>query len=165
MSLSTKRHRFTNSGLVAVATIIAAGFSNIALGATESYVRCDKATRNLASLEVPTEALSVSRIEHSGKNLARRSLEADNASQDLSSATSAPLLYLTPRIASLLRAIFLDDDSGVAAVVEEAPSRSPVATSKDEVELPDQTGQFAPTLQIDEELLPLYQQQMYRKDI
>ncbi len=83
--------------------------------------------------------------------------EADHA--DAAGAdTAAPLLYLTPRVASILEQVF-GDDGGAAAETEEPVSLPPVAQQDAE--------RYDPSLPADAATppLPKFQRQMYRTDI
>lgn len=143
------------AGAAARATLILlVAWCGAAQGATESVVRCDNQVRDLTSLKVSSEALSVSSVDHSNA--------AELESRSEATEANAPFLYLAPRVASLLRDVFqLAEEDTSADNTEEVPS-SPVA---DSVEKNGQGDGIEPAIRSSDEILPRYQLQMYRKDI
>jgi hypothetical protein len=140
---------------VAAAIALCAGWSSSALSAATAVTGCD-AIDTLRTIELPVQALSVSTVDHV-------SIEPDPADIELLavpdsvSETAAPLLFLTPRVASVLRGVF--------EVSSEIQS-SPLAESDripDISELLDQLDQSA--VADDDVDLPLFQQRMFRTDI
>lgn len=128
-----------------------------AQGATESVVRCDKQVRDLTSLKVSSEALSVSRVDHTNA--------AELESQSETTEANAPFLYLAPRVAGLLRDVFqMSEEDASSDMADEAPS-SPVADSVDSSTQNTQGDGIEPAIRSNDEILPRYQLQMYRKDI
>ena len=155
MDSSFSPRDFTKAGYAAMAAtlMLSAGWSTTALGATSSLVPCDQIARNLTSLEVTVAALSVDLVDHVATELDADGFAAESDTTD----TMAPLLYLTPRVATILRDVCapaanqsLDGDEDVQT--------SPVADSVDE---------NRPTVGADENQidLPRFQRQMFRTDI
>lgn len=152
-----KEYGQSTGAVITAALICLVVWSGAALGATESVVRCDKQVRDLTSLKVSSETLSVSRIDHSSDS----DLEAGSETSE----ANAPFLYLAPRVANLLRGVFqIRDDDAPADRTDEAPS-SPVADSIDKNKQRSQVDDIEPAIRSNDEILPRYQHQMYRKDI
>jgi len=73
----------------------------------------------------------------------------------------APVLFLTPRVTSILRDVFGATTEGQAPDEPEQQSSSPLADSEEQVK-----PRNVPTDEVHEPIdLPLYQRQMYRTDI
>jgi hypothetical protein len=153
-SFSTRN--FVKAGKTALVTafVLSAGWSSTALGATSSLVPCDQVARDLTSLEVAVDALSVDLVDHVATELEPGSFEAESDATD----TMAPLLYLTPRVATILRDVFAPAAASQALDTEEEIQTSPVADSDDETISVD----AAEEREID---LPRFQRQMFRTDI
>jgi len=153
-SYSTRN--FTKAGCAALAATLAlsAGWSSTALGATSSLVPCDQVARDLTSLEVATDALSVDLVDHVTTELEPGSFETESDATD----TLAPLLYLTPRVVTILRDVFAPAAASQALDVEEEIQTSPLADSDDQTISVD----AAEEREID---LPRFQRQMFRTDI
>jgi len=150
--------------IVATATLCA-GWSASALSATTTEIECDSVIRDLKRLQVSVEALSVRHVDHVSIEPDPSGIELLHA-QDASSETVAPFLYLTPRVATLLRDIFdatreIRDQDGFREI-----SSSPIAEYdrvSEILEILDDAGPAAPAN--DEIDLPLFQQRMFRTDI
>ncbi len=89
---------------------------------------------------------------------------AEDAAQGVAAGSPAPLLFLAPRVTSILEDVFRAEAAGAAGEDAEpaadAARRSPMADVDD---TPRETG---PTSQLDHaSILPKYQRQMYRTDI
>ena len=153
---------------LAAALVLAAGWSTVAQGAANSVVNCDGETRKLSSLDVSTEALVANRVDHPASKSEPASLETLEAEADVSNV-SAPLLYLTPRVADLLRDVFQTFDTTDLQSGSDESHSSPVADQPnnrpDKIDRLDQSDKVDPVLGVNEEILPRFQQQMYRKDI
>ncbi len=167
MDSGIPRKSFTKASLAAIAAtlLLSAGWSAVAHGATNSVVRCNKEARELTSLNVSREALSADRVDLVTNESEPASLEAQSSAND----ANAPLLYLTPRVANLLRDVFqTTGDEAPVTATDELPS-SPLADSVnnrlDENDFPDKSDDIPPAISVEEEILPRFQQQMYRKDI
>ena len=156
VDLSFSPRDFTKAGYAAIAAtlLLSAGWSTTALGATSSLVPCDQIARNLTSLEVTVEALSVDLVDHVATELDPDGFAAESDTTD----TMAPLLYLTPRVATILRDVFAPAAVNQSLDSDDAVQTSPVADSVDE---------NRPTSATDENEidLPRFQRQMFRTDI
>jgi len=153
-SFSTRN--FTKAGCAALAAtlVLSAGWSSTALGATSSLVPCDQVARDLTSLDVAVDALSVNLVDHVTTELEPGSFETESDATD----TLAPLLYLTPRVATILRDVFAPATENQALDVEEEIQTSPLADSDDETSPVDAAEER-------EIALPRFQRQMFRTDI
>lgn len=147
---------FTKAGCAALAAtlVLSVGWSSTALGATSSLVPCDQVARDLTSLDVAVDALSVNLVDHVTTELEPGSFETESDATD----TLAPLLYLTPRVATILRDVFAPATENQALDVEEEIQTSPLADSDDETSPVD-------AAQEREIALPRFQRQMFRTDI
>lgn len=137
-------------GLIASATVLASD---------NSVSPCEQVGRELRSLDVPVETMILNRVDHVPVD--RTAVDPDDVKVDLRGVESdAPIIFLTPRVTSILRDVFSAGDED-ALEVTEAKSVSPVADSEDVVDIV-----VAPLNDENETIdLPLYQHQMYRKDI
>jgi hypothetical protein len=141
------------------------GWSASALSATTTEAECDAVTRDLRVLEVPVEAFSVSPVDHVSIETDPSSDLASLNTTDVAAETSAPFLYLTPRVATVLRGIFRATSVNGDANNSSDVASSPVAESDsipDISELIDESDSAARVEEID---LPLFQQRMFRTDI
>ena len=147
---------FTKAGCAALAAtlVLSVGWSSTALGATSSLVPCDQVARDLTSLDVAVDALSVNLVDHVTTELEPGSFETESDATD----TLAPLLYLTPRVATILRDVFAPATENQALDVEEEIQTSPLADSDDETSPADAAEER-------EIALPRFQRQMFRTDI
>lgn len=149
--------------VIAATITLCAGWSSSALSATTTEIECDT-LRDLKSLDIPADELSARSVDHVSIGPDPSGIELLDA-QDVPSETVAPFLYLTPRVASLLRDIFdatreIRDQTGIRDF-----SSSPIAESdrdSDIFELLDEPDQATVNDEID---LPLFQQRMFRTDI
>jgi hypothetical protein len=150
--------------IVATATLCA-GWSASALSATTTEIECDSVIRDLKRLEVSVEALSVRRVDHVSIGPDPSGIELLHV-QDASSETVAPFLYLTPRVATLLRDIFdatreIRDQDGFREI-----SSSPIAEYDRVSEILEILDDADPAAPANDEIdLPLFQQRMFRTDI
>ncbi len=156
MDSSFSTRNFTKAGCAALAAtlVLSVGWSSTALGATSSLVPCDQVARDLTSLDVAVDALSVNLVDHVTTELEPGSFETESDATD----TLAPLLYLTPRVATILRDVFAPATENQALDVEEEIQTSPLADSDDETSPVD-------AAQEREIALPRFQRQMFRTDI
>lgn len=163
--LKRKGHR----KIAGLATIVAlcAGWSGSTLAAATAPA-CDDLIRDLRGLEIPLETLSVTAVDHVSIEPIHADIELLDA-QSASSETAAPFLFLTPRVASVLRDIFDvssapdEQDTG-----NETPS-SPVAETLESDRIPNISellDQSDPAGSANDEInLPRFQQRMFRTDI
>ena len=113
--------------------------------------------------ESPVEALSVSPVDHVPVESAAgrmEEIEPDTENSD----TAAPFLYLTPRVASVLRDIF-DAAREIGEDADETVS-SPVADTDKTHDKAEVNQEILPVLDADSDVdLPFLQRQMFRTDI
>lgn len=137
------------------ALILTVGLAGAALAAPCIHDDCRNASRALASPQVPWTALTVRSVD----------LGDADAAEDPAvglSESAAPLLYLTPRVASILEEVF-DETVPTEDAVEGAAAEAPVAEAAPPAEDPESYG---PLSQADTAFhLPKFQRQMYRTDI
>lgn len=154
----------SSKGLAAIALTIAlgAGWSAAAVGATNSDPDCDELARGLRSLDTPVQTLAANPVDHVTIDSGNRSLDAaDLATEPVDSAT--PFLFLTPRVANVLRDIFGAHDQQYVPDANTDVPYAPVAEFEDVSESVDGS---APASNAKEGTdLPLLQRQMYRIDI
>ena len=119
--------------LLTAVLIAGVGWGASALGATTNKADCDAYVSPAEVLESPLAALSISPVDHvtiDAENSAIDDLETGQADDD----RAAPYLYLTPRVASVLRDIFdfaRADQQPDLEAQEEAAS-SPLAEADDD---------------------------------
>ena len=169
MASARPRNSITNVSLVtAMALVMMAGWSNLAQAAASSVVSCDGEVRDLASLDVSTEALTVNRVDHPASDSEPASLETVEAQSDINDV-NAPFLYLTPRVADLLRNVFQSAGDDNAVREPRSVPSSPVADRQPKPagksESMERDNEVKPSVGVNEGILPRFQQQMYRKDI
>jgi hypothetical protein len=150
------------AALTATLTAVAC-WSSTALGASESLVPCDNDARNLTSLDVVHKSLLVNTVDLANDSAAPTNVETLGDQGEIDSAAT-PFLYLTPRVANLLRDVFRATELASATPAEIVPS-SPLADSGELNEPAPQADDVQPAPDIDDEGLPAFQQQRYRKDI
>ena len=76
-----------------------------ALGANGARMPCDEDGRALKSLDVPVEALTLATVDH--VPIDRNAANPDVIETETRVTNSdAPVIYLTPRVASILRDVF-----------------------------------------------------------
>jgi hypothetical protein len=139
--------------------LLASAWTSPVLAAARTSVGCDKVAQDLQSLDVDTLAIEV--VDLSGVS------EAPEKSDELADSV-APLLFLTPRVATILEDVFGDSDDEAEAVEEAKaqlaetkqakPATSPVV---DNTSTPDLDAPMYENAAI----LPRFQRQMYRTDI
>ena len=149
-----KRHIIPGLSALAAALMLSAP----AHAANSSVNPCDQVGRDLKSLEVPADALTVDVVDHAPTDPG-----ALDEQSDLTDSV-APILHLTPRVTNILRDVFGTAPEELAQVLPtempEQPSSSPVAGSdekSDDVEPADAADETS--------ALPRFQQQMFRTDI
>lgn len=146
----------------AAAFLLLGALHSTALAATGTNSPCATEARDLTSLDVNHDALAVERVDHDSPEPEVDSLAAMEAE---SAETSTPLLYLTPRVTNLLRDIFRIQKGPAQDSKSMSKSLSPLAGSTDNVETTISGEEVAPLAGAEEEVLPNFQQQMFRKDI
>lgn len=150
--------------------ILCAGWSVSALSATTTEVSRDTVVRDLRSIEIPVEAFSVGSADHVSiepepSNFDPAKFELLDV-QDASRETAAPFLYLTPRVASVLRDIFDANRDVIDEPDVREISSSPVAESDRIPDISELLDESVPAIDRDNEIdLPRFQQRMFRTDI
>jgi len=156
--------------LIAVFLLAGALLSSAARAANE-VIDCDRLASDLRSLDVPATELPLDDIDHMTSDPARNLVVLD-AAELLEQAAPAPVLLLTPRVASIMREVFdalpviaiddgtVDDASGTDAELAELPPgieapQRPLAVFPGDRDADDDDGR----------LIPKFQRQMYRTDI
>ena len=139
--------------------LLSTGWCATALGASSSLVPCDEAGTDLQSLEVAVSDLTVNVVDHmmtSGDAAIGEVLDPSAGVRD----SATPVLFLTPRITTILRGVF-DTDSNAATSDEASDADAPAPSAQSEA-----TEKLAPVTLIDQAAeIPRFQRQMYRKDI
>lgn len=140
--------------------------SGAAFGATNSESGCDEISRDFQRLDVTLDALEVDAVDH----MPVTNEVVDSQSLDTTETTegaAAPVLYLTPRVATILREVFgtgVDEDPREEAAAAETPVAED--TEVDDPADAEAAEMTAPVTLIDQtEELPQFQRQMFRKDI
>lgn len=140
------------SGLSVLAVVLM--LSAPAHAASRFVVPCDQVGRELKSLELPVNALTVDVVDHTPTD--PDAIDEQSAITD----SVAPVLYLTPRVANILRDVFGTTAEELPDERPAQPSSSPLADSdrKSDAVEPADTGNETSDL-------PRFQQQMLRTDI
>ncbi len=169
-SAQTKLDQKRRKGTILGAALFSVLLSHSALAATDSYVDCDRLATSLRSLDVPAEAFPAADMELNasvdGEELAA-ALETEN------NDSIAPVLLLTPRVATIMRDVFnasVPTETIEATVADETEAKAevPAATSPPLVSAPRAALPDSP---LDEDrsennrYVPRFQRQMYRTDI
>ena len=155
VDIGTQTKRIVYSGLSA--TAISVLLSATALAANNTVIPCEQVSRDLKSLDVPVEKLTVNIVDHMPIDPdATKPISAD--AEPRVSDFEAPVLLLTPRVTNILRDVF-----GVSTTTPESKpeSSSPVADRDTATE----TTLVPVDSESEEIAVPLYQRQMYRTDI
>ena len=153
--------------LLATVVFASAGWGATALAAATNKADCDAYASPAETLQSPIAALSLNAVDHvtiDSESAAIDELENNQEGRE----RAAPFLFLTPRVASVLRDIFevaRDQQSPESEVREDAAS-SPLAEVEDQANGAEYRYETLPAPAIDEEHdLPLLQRQMFRTDI
>lgn len=154
----TQTTQYGLSGLPALAATLLLSASAVA--ASNSGIPCEQVGRDLKSLEVTVEALTLTAVVHVpiAQNAAK-----PNTPDGESHVTESgiPYLYLTPHVTSFLRDVFGTTAEDLPPVTPTSQSSSPLADSEetaDSATVPDDVA-------IESDDMPRYQHQMYRTDI
>lgn len=159
MDSQVQTARLLIPGLSAAAATLLLSAS--ALAASKPVVPCEEVGRNLKSLEVPVETLNLETIDHGP--IAQPTEESIAAEEDArTAAAESPIIYLTPRVTSILRDVFDSDTENPAPVMPVHPVTSPVADSEEDLA---ETAVAPADVVTEPQDVPHYQRQMYRKDI
>lgn len=145
---------------LAAILLLGCGWSIAASGATNLAVSCQDFSDSLQSLDAPAPALSISLVDLQNSDAGLGLTEPLDAAGADSDAT-IPYLYLTSRVAAMLREVFADDARDGDA--KQGIPVPPVAEGKTD-------RSSSPTL-VESDLadpsdtMPRFQRQMYRTDI
>jgi hypothetical protein len=140
--------------------LLVAAWSSPGLAAAHAAVGCDRTAQELQSLDV--RQLRVAVVDLS---------DVVSPASDSLTESVAPLLFLTPRVASILEDVFGDSDSSrqaakatpVTAPPEpQKPASSPVV---DNASAEDRAEPVGSPMYEHAAILPRFQRQMYRTDI
>jgi len=136
-------------------SLLAIGWCAVSLAASNSIAPCDAVGKDLRSLEIPVNELNADTVDHMP---ASGGMDDTLDARSVDSANAAPRLFLTPRVASILREVFgADSDSDVAMDITDDVDTEDRAPSQETL---------APVTLIDEAAeTPRFQRQMFRKDI
>ncbi len=159
----SSRSGFTAS---AVALVLLAGWST-AQGAAGFVDRCGNGVRDLSSLEVSRDSLAVKQVDHVSSDSDATSLDYLNTRPDDNGISDhkAPILYLTPRVADMLRNVFKTSAQARAEAARDGIPSSPLADAMKAKDVSVENDKAVTEIDAKEEVLPRFQQQMYRKDI
>jgi hypothetical protein len=113
--------RYTIPGISALAAALM--LSAPAQAANNLVNPCDQVGRDLQSLEVPVDELTVDVVDHATTDAVTLDEQAADADP------VAPILYLTPRVTNILRDVFGTTPEELPRAEPEQPSSSPVADS------------------------------------
>jgi hypothetical protein len=142
--------------------LLIAAWSSPGLAAAHAAVGCDRTAQDLKSLDagpLRIEGVDLSDVAGSPES-------SDNLTESV-----APLLFLTPRVASILEDVFGDSDGAkrVAKATpvkadpeQQKPASSPVV---DNASTQDRAAPVASPMYEHAAILPRFQRQMYRTDI
>jgi len=160
------------TGLAGVLLLVC-GWSATALAATSPTSNCWEISRNLQSLETPVVELSIMLVDLPEAEVEMGLIDAREPIGSIGSDSTAPLLFLTPRVASMLREVFDDVNDAEAndgqavrpanADLKRDSTLPPIAEgSTDQSSLPSlEDAESPPRIQT----IPRFQRPMYRTDI
>jgi hypothetical protein len=150
----------------AVAFVLLAGWST-AQGAAGFVDRCGNDVRDLTSLDVSQDSLAVKQVDHVSSDTAATTRDYLNARPEDNGINDekAPILYLTPRVADMLRNVFKTSAQARVEAARGGISSSPLADVVKNKDAPVENDKAVPGINAKEEVLPRFQQQMYRTDI
>ncbi len=150
MDCRSQRKRCIISGwsVLAAALMVSA----TAHAASSSVVHCDQVSRDLKSLEVPTDALQANTVDHVPTD--------PDAIYEQAAVTDsvAPILNLSPRVTNIIRDVFGTTSEELTQETVQLPATSPVADT-------DQNSDAAADVEIEKADLSRSQRQMFRTDI
>jgi|GEM_PF-4824972 len=162
------------TGLAGILMLVC-GWSATALAATGPNNNCQEISKNLRSLETPVVELSITLVDLPGTDVEMGMINVREpiGSSGTASDSTAPLLFLTPRVVSMLREIFDDvsdaetRDGPIGAPAIVSPRREstlpPIAEGNtDQSLLPSLEEAAVPT---PIQAIPRFQRPMYRTDI
>ncbi len=157
---------------LAGALLLSGVWSVPGLAATSSLAECDGLSAELADPSLSPDMLTIDVVDHIAANEPASADDAIDASP-ANPAAPVSVLYLTPRVASILRDVFGSDIDGVETAadadeldVDTDAARAPIAESVENTDVND-AGEITPPVSLIEqsEDIRRFQQQMYRTDI
>jgi len=160
---------------LASALLLVCGWNAAALGATGPASDCQELSKSLKSLETPVIELSFTLVDlpETDVELGLVTPSEPIRAVDSTADSTAPYLFLTPRVASMLREVFDDaSDKEVSELVLTTPSS--VGSRKESVLPPvaEGTSGQSPLTTLEEielstpvQAIPRFQRPMYRTDI
>lgn len=154
------RHRLSITAL----TVLACMVSSSVFAA--NAVVCDKTARDVNTLNVTLDELSLNAVDHVPADSAKTTTDALNTAAIDTSAIS-PLLTLSPRVATILDQVFaIDTDKDVSSDDESTSVPSSESFSGHPgISAPRQTSPVAEKRADDQLDLPALRERMFRKDI
>lgn len=159
--------------VLAAGLAVASAYSTPSIASTDSVVECEQIGGQGTSADIGPPALSFEAVDH----IATEDpgvVETPIDTPQETSETPTPVLYLTPRVASILRDVFGSEIEGSSRPIpnpskHEARSTEPVAPIADRTEssdAPESEEISHPVPLIDEaEDLRRFKPEMYRTDI
>lgn len=149
-------------GVAGCLALLAIGWSSPGHAAARTSVGCDKVAQELQSLDIDTLAIEV--VDLSDVS------ESPEKSDELADSV-APLLFLTPRVATILEDVFGEteepgaavDDANTIQPTQTKDAKAPTSPVADNVERDIETPE-SPMYE-NAAILPRFQRQMYRTDI
>lgn len=139
------------------------GLSLNALAASDKVIDCDSLARNIESFDVPVRQLSISVVDHIPLPATELAGTLDIERADAQNL--APVLLLTPRVASMLDRVF-DTDNAEPGSSDLNDATSPVADRLSRQDDPSDDLVLVQEADADKDLnLPNLQHRMFRNDI
>ena len=134
--------------------------STAAHAASSAADPCDQVGRDLKSLELPVDALTVNVVDHIPTDPAA----INQQSAEFDADAVVPILDLTPRVTNILRDVFR---TTTEALPQELPGETPEQSSSSPVADSDENSDTVDPEDAANETntLPRFQQQMFRTDI
>ncbi|MFQ6004602.1 MAG: hypothetical protein ACE5OQ_03785 [Woeseia sp.] len=162
--------------LLLAGLLLGCGWGTAAVGATGPMTACDRRA-DLQSLEVPVSDLSASVIGHFTPDEPDGEEAESLGARPVQRNSSAPLLYLTPRVAAILENVFsvvaidsslsesdrLDPPADSRAVPGDETALSPVVAEPSQSD--SSLDASMESVADDVERVPAVQRQMFRTDI
>lgn len=143
--------------------LLACSWGATAFGASSLNIDCDRSANGYLSRSAASDELSVSMVDltadDSTVGLERSIDDAVDADESI-----APLLYLAPRVASILDDVFDEDKSAAGPIpATQKPSVAPMADSADEPAVKQHDVENS-LIEVHPALMRI-QREMYRTDI
>lgn len=159
--------------VLATGLVVASVYSTPGIASTDSVVECEQIGGERRSADIGPHTLSFEAVDHiAGEEPGVVETPIDTPQE--TSETPTPVLYLTPRVASILRDVFgseIEDASkpGPTADNNEARSSEPVAPIAERIESSDtpESEEISHPVPLMDEAADLrrFKPEMYRTDI